>query len=163
MDDKQFKDLEQGLSEAVKISKGEMEPARVTTLVDIKAFREHFGLTLKKFSELVCGGSSTVRKWESGDRSPTELTQKVLKLLLDDAEFYALFENLNESDIEDLDAKKIRESLGLTQVEFAKILSSSLVTIQKWEQKIRKPTGLTRKMLKIISEHPEYMSKLSVK
>ncbi len=46
-----------------------------------------------------------------------------------------------EFNFEELDAKLIRENLGLSQIKFSKILEISDSTLQNWEQGRRKPTG----------------------
>lgn len=48
-----------------------------------------------------------------------------------------------------IDTKKIREQLFLTQAEFAKLIGLSEVAISKWERGINKPT---LKHLKVIVE-----------
>ena len=48
-----------------------------------------------------------------------------------------------------IDTKKIREQLFLTQAEFAKLIGLSEVAVSKWERAINKPT---LKHLKVIVE-----------
>lgn len=58
--------------------------------------------------------------------------------------------------------KNVRLSLGLTQKEFAALISSSKPTVERWEassDKIRGPICLLIKMLK---KYPEHMSVLKV-
>lgn len=53
------------------------------------------------------------------------------------------------------DVKLIREGVGLTQDEFAKLMRVSIKTLQNWEQKRRQPTGPAAALLKIVSTSPE--------
>jgi putative transcriptional regulator len=53
------------------------------------------------------------------------------------------------------DVKLIREGVGLTQDEFAKLMRVSIKTLQNWEQHRRQPTGPAAALLKIVSTSPE--------
>jgi putative transcriptional regulator len=53
-----------------------------------------------------------------------------------------------------LDVVEIRESLQLSQVQFAKAIGTSARTIQNWEQGHRRPTGPARMLLKIARDDP---------
>lgn len=53
------------------------------------------------------------------------------------------------------DAKAIRESVGLSQGEFARMMRVSIKTLQNWEQHRRTPTGPAAALLKIVSTSPE--------
>jgi putative transcriptional regulator len=55
----------------------------------------------------------------------------------------------------DVDVKKIREKLGLTQEVFAQKFGLSLFTVRQWEQNRRVPEGPTRMFLMIIEAEPE--------
>jgi putative transcriptional regulator len=48
-----------------------------------------------------------------------------------------------------------REKLGLSQVQFAKLLGISLRTLHHWEQGTRTPSGAARVLLRVASRHPE--------
>jgi putative transcriptional regulator len=52
------------------------------------------------------------------------------------------------------DPKLIRESLGLSQIKFAKLLGISLATLQNWEQGRRKPDGPAKILLNVAAKHP---------
>jgi putative transcriptional regulator len=57
--------------------------------------------------------------------------------------------------VETTDAKAVREQIGLSQNEFARIMRVSVKTLQNWEQHRRKPTGPAAALLKIMSTAPE--------
>ena len=45
-------------------------------------------------------------------------------------------------DIENIDCKAVRKRLGLTAIEFAKLLGVRVETISRWEHGHHRPTGL---------------------
>ena len=49
---------------------------------------------------------------------------------------------------------KIREKVGLSQSEFAKLLGVSVRTLQEWEQGRRAPSGPARTLLAIANKNP---------
>ena len=53
------------------------------------------------------------------------------------------------------DAKLVREQIGLSQSEFARLMRVSVKTLQNWEQHRRNPTGPAAALLKIMSTAPE--------
>jgi DNA-binding transcriptional regulator YiaG len=57
--------------------------------------------------------------------------------------------------------KSIRESLKVSQVEFAKALGTSVDTIKSRESRRRNPTGLAAKVLATIEENPSFYKALS--
>ena len=57
--------------------------------------------------------------------------------------------------VETTDVKAIREGVGLTQDEFAKLMRVSIKTLQNWEQRRRQPTGPAAALLKIVSTSPK--------
>lgn len=52
-------------------------------------------------------------------------------------------------------ARRVRQRLGLTQIEFARRIDVSHETIRNWEQGKRGPTGAARALLKILDQAPE--------
>ena len=53
------------------------------------------------------------------------------------------------------DVKVVREQIGLSQSEFARLMRVSIKTLQNWEQHRRHPTGPAAALLKIVSTSPE--------
>ncbi|BDX01655.1 transcriptional regulator [Marinomonas pontica] len=60
------------------------------------------------------------------------------------------------------DVKSIRDSLQVSQAEFAKALGTSVDTIKSWESRRRNPTGLAAKVLATIQDNPNFYQELSV-
>lgn len=54
------------------------------------------------------------------------------------------------------DVKAVREKIGLTQSEFARLMQVSIKTLQNWEQRRRSPTGPAAALLKIVSSAPDF-------
>ncbi|SHF07185.1 DNA-binding transcriptional regulator YiaG, contains XRE-type HTH domain [Marinomonas polaris DSM 16579] len=59
------------------------------------------------------------------------------------------------------DVKSIRDSLQVSQAEFAKALGTSVDTIKSWESRRRNPTGLAAKVLATIQDNPSFYQELS--
>ncbi|MBK1792178.1 helix-turn-helix domain-containing protein [Persicirhabdus sediminis] len=57
----------------------------------------------------------------------------------------------------ELQADKIRLSLGLTQTEFAEVLKVPVKTLRKWEQGETSPSGAAQSLLKIAAVKPELL------
>jgi len=53
------------------------------------------------------------------------------------------------------DVKAVREQIGLSQSDFAKLMRVSIKTLQNWEQHRRNPTGPAAALLKIVSTAPD--------
>lgn len=49
--------------------------------------------------------------------------------------------------------KKIRESSNVSQAVFARLLNTSLSTVQKWEIGQKKPTGAALKLLRLVEKN----------
>ena len=56
---------------------------------------------------------------------------------------------------DELDVKKIRERLGLSQTKFSALLDISPATLRNWEQSRRKPHGPARVLLRIAEKNPK--------
>ncbi len=52
------------------------------------------------------------------------------------------------------DPREIRQSLGITQEEFAAALCISVATLRNWEQGRREPSGPAMRLLQIAAKHP---------
>ena len=52
---------------------------------------------------------------------------------------------------------EIRESTGLSQAQFARLLGVSVRTLQEWEQGRRSPSGAARALLLLASRDPKIL------
>ena len=52
---------------------------------------------------------------------------------------------------------EIRESIGLSQAQFARLLGVSVRTLQEWEQGRRSPSGAARTLLLLASRDPKIL------
>ncbi|SFO08322.1 NadS family protein [Xenorhabdus japonica] len=62
-----------------------------------------------------------------------------------------------ETYIVAVQVKKIRQSTGLSQTGFAKLISVSVDTLRNWEQGRRQPTGPAKALLRAIERDPEHV------
>ena len=62
---------------------------------------------------------------------------------------------------EQLLAISARQSVNLTQKEFARLLNVSVDSVQDWEQGRRSPRGAARTLLRVVQDHPEVLEKLA--
>jgi putative transcriptional regulator len=58
-------------------------------------------------------------------------------------------------DVASPDVKAVREQIGLSQSDFARLMRVSIKTLQNWEQHRRNPTGPAAALLKIVSTAPD--------
>lgn len=49
--------------------------------------------------------------------------------------------------------KRLRETLQVSQVVFAKLLNTSVSTVQKWEVGDKRPSGPSLKLLNVVRRH----------
>jgi putative transcriptional regulator len=56
---------------------------------------------------------------------------------------------------DEINTKKIRESLGMSQSEFAEYFGFSVRTLQEWEQGRSMPRGVAKNFLILLSREPE--------
>ena len=61
---------------------------------------------------------------------------------------------------EQLLAISVRQSICLTQKEFARLLNVSIDSIQDWEQGRRTPRGAAKTLLLIAQKHPEILEEM---
>ena len=54
-----------------------------------------------------------------------------------------------------VDVKAIRQRLGQSQTEFARMIGVSVATLQNWEQGRRRPDGPARALLTVAAENPK--------
>lgn len=62
---------------------------------------------------------------------------------------------------EQLLAISARQSVDLTQKEFARLLNVSEDSVQDWEQGRRSPRGAARTPLRVVQDHPEVLEQLA--
>ncbi len=62
---------------------------------------------------------------------------------------------------EQLLAISARQSVSLTQKEFAQLLNVSIDSIQDWEQGRRSPRGAAKTLLRIAQRHPEVLEQIA--
>ena len=58
------------------------------------------------------------------------------------------------------DVRHVRETLGISQHSFAKLIGVSVNTVQNWEQGRRTPTGPSRVLLYIAEHNPDVFANL---
>lgn len=58
-----------------------------------------------------------------------------------------------------VDVRSVRDSLGMSQKEFASRFGFSLASVRNWEQGIREPEGPARLLLALIQQNPSYVER----
>ncbi|MBC7793424.1 MAG: helix-turn-helix domain-containing protein [Clostridia bacterium] len=78
---------------------------------------------------------------------------------LEDAMAYAKGDastaKLHAPALKDVDVRKLRERLGVSQSEFAAVFNLPIATIKNWEQGRRHPEGPAKALLMVIDHSPE--------
>ncbi|MCC7005680.1 MAG: helix-turn-helix domain-containing protein [Ottowia sp.] len=84
MDKSLFDDLVQSLKEAKDISKGKADASRhfEVKAPDVKAVREHIGLSQSEFARLMRVSIKTLQNWEQHRRNPTGPASALLRIVL---------------------------------------------------------------------------------
>jgi putative transcriptional regulator len=59
----------------------------------------------------------------------------------------------------EVDVRKIRQRLKLSQDEFAARFGLSVATVREWEQNRRRPEGAARVLLTVIEKEPEAVTR----
>ena len=62
---------------------------------------------------------------------------------------------------EQLLAIAARQSVNLTQKEFAQLLNVSVDSVQDWEQGRRSPRGAAKTLLQVAKQHPEVLERIA--
>src|SRR6266446_1227244 len=57
-----------------------------------------------------------------------------------------------------VDVRALRQGLGKSQSEFARMIGVSVATLQNWEQGRRQPVGPARALLRVAAANPEVVS-----
>jgi putative transcriptional regulator len=60
------------------------------------------------------------------------------------------------------DIKRIRKKTGLSQVVFAGSMGVSPKTVEAWENGRNKPEGASRRLLEVVRDAPDFLSKFQV-
>jgi putative transcriptional regulator len=83
MDKSLFEYLEQSLSEAAAIRRGELQPSRVTEISapDAKSIRSKVGMSQSEFAQLIGVKVATLRNWEQHRRRPTGAAAALLTIV----------------------------------------------------------------------------------
>ena len=55
--------------------------------------------------------------------------------------------------LQPIEIKALREKLNVSQPVFAHYLNTSVSTIQKWESGVKRPGGMSLKLLSIVQKH----------
>ncbi|MGC0798009.1 DNA-binding transcriptional regulator [Pantoea agglomerans] len=63
----------------------------------------------------------------------------------------ACFNNVDE--LQPIEIKALREKLNVSQPVFASYLNTSVSTVQKWESGVKRPGGLSLKLLTVVQKH----------
>lgn len=58
-------------------------------------------------------------------------------------------------EVPEIDVQAARQRLGMTQPAFAAAFGVPLPTLRKWEQRVRRPQGAARILLKVIEQEPD--------
>jgi putative transcriptional regulator len=62
---------------------------------------------------------------------------------------------VHQIDLPDVDVQAARQRLGMSQPAFAAAFGVPLPTLRKWEQRVRRPQGPARALLRVIEREPE--------
>jgi putative transcriptional regulator len=61
--------------------------------------------------------------------------------------------------LSDIDVKRLRESLGLSQADFARLYGINMRALQDWEQGRRRPESAVRAYLTVIRKDPDFVAR----
>lgn len=59
----------------------------------------------------------------------------------------------NVDKLQPIEIKALREKLNVSQTVFASYLNTSVSTVQKWESGVKRPGGLSLKLLTLVQKH----------
>jgi putative transcriptional regulator len=57
------------------------------------------------------------------------------------------------------DIRRIRDGLGLSQAVFAELIGASTSTVRAWEQGVREPSEMARRLIALAERDPEIFAK----
>ena len=91
MSDVMFNELMDSMDQAIKITKGEMKPARVFvySAENVKKIRENTKKKQVDFAKMIGVKVGTLRNWEQGRRHPEGPALALLKLVAADPDYVA--------------------------------------------------------------------------
>ncbi len=64
---------------------------------------------------------------------------------------------VRETAVEEPDASAVRQTVGMSQSEFAMLVGVPVKTLQNWEQRRTRPTGPARALLRAIAKDPKHV------
>lgn len=81
-----FDSLMRGAQEALEITQGKRQPARVHFVkvpkkVNVKAIRHKLGMTQRQFASTFGFAERTLKSWEAGERQPESSARVLLKVI----------------------------------------------------------------------------------
>jgi putative transcriptional regulator len=88
----------------------------------------------------------------------SEAGKRLIKSAQEALDFAKGTANLDEYRVhipEEIDVKNIRESLSMSQTEFADYFGFSVRTLQEWEQGRAVPRGVSKNFLILLQREPE--------
>lgn len=120
------------------------DDAYVVSVPDIPGLRTH-GRTPEEAASM---GNEAIALWLAGARAtgidppnPVFCARRLMLAHAPDAER----------------ARHIRQTLNVSQREFAEMLNVSVATVRSWEQGLRKPDGASQRLLDIAERQPEVL------
>ncbi len=83
-----FDNLLEGVRQAGKIRRGELQPSRVTefTPVDVRAIRQRLLKSQAEFARMIGVSVATLQNWEQGRRRPEGPARALLKIAAENPE-----------------------------------------------------------------------------
>ena len=62
---------------------------------------------------------------------------------------------VHQVEVPEIDVQAARQRLGMSQPAFAAAFGVPLPTLRKWEQRVRRPQGPARVLLRVIEREPD--------
>ena len=75
------KSVLKGLQEALAIAKGEMEPARIYTDVDVAKIRAKLKMSQAEFAKMIHVSKRVIQEWEQHRKAPSGPARALLKVV----------------------------------------------------------------------------------
>lgn len=115
--------------------------------MDIKALRNHLGLTQDQFAQLLRVTRLTVQRWETKKTHPAHEYQQQIRNLMSE-------KVPNETLAVAIDVRKVRDRLRWTQRQLAEHLGVAVMTVKRWEKHATVPTPEYRLKLGALATSP---------